>query len=995
MSTQECINSDQFVSTACNYDNQYYTDVIDSECNLLVNNCFNGEEVYPPMKDFNFRNFLNYKSKNYYEYINSKFDKYSFPPDYKSLTFDDICDSKDYSLKQQQKFAGRIFNTHVDNNGILIYHGLGSGKTQTSIVIGEAFKFRNAVNNERIPGRTDTRVLIVVPASLVEQYYSEIIGFIEDGKIKSASGQIIIQGSRQFYLDKVLRGIINRQNVNIDKIKNQLIDPNISRGEYDTLSNKLIGLETSLKEFVRNERKKIDTVYEITSHTKFINGLFNNYDTHLTKSNGLLIIDEVHRLVSATGAHYRKLLLALKYNSNPNFKVVLLSGSPIYDKPYEIGLTLNLLRPRLKFPDLREKFDEIFMGEYTPEGFSMKNPELFKKMCNGYISYFKGGNPKAYPYKKTIIMHHSMNEYQYSVYKKVLKEEIEKDKTGGTPDLDDTVIYLDKSENVVELTGSMYNNSRLFCNIVFPEFKTPAGEVLNEKAKYAKTGLDVFKRILTQKGLKSTELLLKEIERYSTKFASVARLIELSKGPVFVYSYYIYYGVKAMATIMDLLGYREYKPGSQLHNDGKTYFIWKGGLDQQVVAQAKNIYNSIENKNGSLIKIMFGTQSIMEGVDFKRVRQVHILEPWWNDSRMQQIIARAIRLCSHKGLPPDERVTDVFIHLSVLSSNERLFKVTYSYVSESGEELTKTKYSKLNPINPNDNPNNWKYFEAYVKMAPDATIQDIIDLKQNVFSATQIKNIKRVVDPELTAAVKGHKNLDVESVDEYMYSRSLKKLSINREFEKAVKEISIDCTINKNGNIIRLDEKYIPHFENYSLEYENYSTGDKYIRMGIKSISNPKLPENILTLNDILNNVALKSSSFNFKNVKTGEIINFDKSLIVPEDIKCDIQDYSFDGVHSIIANLTINSELGKYLIRLSIEDLKNFLRQLERNQATSPETKKMIQRLYSKESLEEKDKIIEKIKKLGIGEEDTPWELETTESLKKLYNSFIKKNID
>jgi hypothetical protein len=321
--------------------------------------------------------------------------------------------------------------------------------------------------------------------------------------------------------------------------------------------------------------------------------------------------------------------------------------------------------------------------------------------------------------------------------------------------------------------------------------------------------------------------------------------------------------------------------------------------------------------------------------------------------------------------------------------------VTYSYVSESGEELMKTKYSKLNPINPTENPNNWKYFEAFVKMAPDATIQDIIDLKQNVFSATQIKNIKRVVDPELSAAVKGHKNLDVESVDEYMYSRSLKKLSINREFEKAVKEISIDCTINKNGNIIRLDEKYIPHFENYSLEYENYSTGDKYIRMGIKSISNPKLPENILTLNDILNNVALKSSSFNFKNVKTGEIINFDKSLIVPEDIKCDIQDYSFDGVHSIIANLTINSELGKYLIRLSIEDLKNFLRQLERNQETSPETKKMIQRLYSKQSLEEKDKIIEKIKKLGIGEEDTPWELETTESLKKLYNSFVKKNIE
>ena len=988
--SQDCIHKEQFVNTLCNYDNQYYTDVIDSDCNLLVNDCFDGKVVYPPMKAFNFKNFLDYKSKDYYEYINSNFNKYSFPPDYKSLTFEDICDSKDYSLKQQQKFAGRIFNTHVDNNGILIYHGLGSGKTQTSIVIGEAFKFRNSVNNERIPGRTDTRVLIVVPASLVNQYYAEIIGFIEDNKIKSASGQIIIQGSRQYYFDKFLRGIINQQQSNILKLKNSLNEPELSSSEYNKLSNKLIGFETSLKIFINDERKKIDTVYEIVSHTKFINGIFDNYINSLSKSNGLLIIDEVHRLVSATGAHYRKLLMSLKYHSNPNFKVVLLSGSPIYDKPYEIGLTLNLLRPRLKFPDTREKFDEIFINEEL----RMKNAELFKKMCNGYISYFKGGNPEAYPYKKTIIMHHSMNEYQYSVYKKVLKEEIEKDKTRDTSDLDDTVRYLDKSENVVELTGSMYNNSRLFCNIVFPEFKTPAGELINEKAKYAKTGLDVFKKIITQKQLKSKELILKEVERYSTKFASVARLIERSEGPVFVYSYYIYYGVKAMATIMDLLGYREYNPRVVNPSDGKTYFIWKGGLDQELVLRAKNIYNSIENKDGSLIKIMFGTQSIMEGVDFKRVRQVHVLEPWWNDSRMQQIIARAIRLCSHKGLPADKRITDVFIHLSVLSSNERLFKVTYSYLSESGEELIKTKYSKLNPINPNDNPNNWKYFEAYVKMAPDATIQDIIDLKQNVFNANQIKNIKRVVDPELSAAVKGHKNLDVESVDEYMYSRSLKKLSLNREFEKAIKEISIDCTLNKNGNITRLDEKYIPYFENYTLEYENYSNGNKYIRLGVKSQSNPKLPENVFTLDDILNNVALKSNSLEFKDLKSGEIVKFSKSLIIPEDINCDIQDYSFEGVHPIVANLTINSELGKYLVNIDINSLKTFIRSIERTTADK-EVKQKIQKLYSRASLEEKDKIIEKIKKLGLGEEDTPWEFETIESLKKLYNNLVKKNIE
>jgi hypothetical protein len=63
------------------------------------------------------------------------------------------------------------------------------------------------------------------------------------------------------------------------------------------------------------------------------------------------------------------------------------------------------------------------------------------------------------------------------------------------------------------------------------------------------------------------------------------------------------------------------------------------------------------------LRIILGTQSTMEGVDFKRVRQVHILDPWWNDSRIQQIMARAVRLCSHSGLPEQQRVVDVFIHL--------------------------------------------------------------------------------------------------------------------------------------------------------------------------------------------------------------------------------------------------------------------------------------------------------------------------------------------
>ena len=158
--------------TSCNTVNQYYSDVTDSNGKIIDSKCYKG--VYPSKVNVN--SYLNYKSKDYYSWINNTLKDYSFPTDYSAKSFEDICVSKEYSLKPQQKFAARVINTHTDNKGMLIYHGLGSGKTQTSIIIGETFKFRN-VKAQKLsgsayptdiiqPARTDSVVLIVVPAAL-------------------------------------------------------------------------------------------------------------------------------------------------------------------------------------------------------------------------------------------------------------------------------------------------------------------------------------------------------------------------------------------------------------------------------------------------------------------------------------------------------------------------------------------------------------------------------------------------------------------------------------------------------------------------------------------------------------------------------------------------------------------------------------------------------------------------------------------------------------
>jgi len=984
--------------------NQYYSDIVDETGNIVPSKYFN-KKVYNNFISKEVNSYNNYKSKDYYSWINKSFAKdYSFPPDYSSKTFEELCENVDYSLKPQQKLAGRIFNTLVDNKGILIYHGLGSGKTQTSIVIGEAFKFRN-IKGAIIPGRTDSVVLIVVPAALVDQYYSEIVGNIENGTIKSASGQIVVNGDRQYYLNKKVRTAIT---TNIESMKELQEKINLKQGNIKVIKDQILELERMNKELYDIERKKVNAVYEIMSHEKFLNRVFTikngnfiegEYLSLLQKRNGLLIIDEAHGLVSAIGSNYRKLLIALRYYTNNLFRVVLLTGSPIYDKPFEFGLLMNLLRPRMLFPDGFDNFNEVFIKDKQ-----MVNKELFKQMCSGYVSYFKGGNPEAYPYKKVILMNHQMEAYQYSMYKKALFKEVERDQKNKLESKEEFIVRVATSENKNdETTTSVFNNSRLFCNIAFPESTpnslshaeyieigtyefqqqfpdsplppkaqlfdlgvkaTKSGTSQKSRQQIIQQGLDEFK-----KKIRGVDDVIKIVKRYSTKFAKIAEIIEKSQGPVFVYSNYVFYGVEAMAAVMYAVGYSPYPSrGSK-----GSYFVWKGQADPNEIKRANKAFNSLKNIDGSVLKIMFGTQSVMEGVDFKRVRQVHVLDPWWNDSRMQQVIARAIRLCSHRELPEDQREVQVFIHLSTLGSGELLYKVQINTDNGPTNVL-----STLQPINTMElEQKNWIYQESYIR-------DDRIYNSKKQFRINQILNVEKLADPELTKKFGKWKQLDSISVEQYMYTRSLTKLNLNRQFEMAIKEAAIDCTLNKNGNIIRLEEHYLPEGDLFKLEFLNYSTGERY----------SSLEERYFTLDEIM--TSSKNTLTEFKEISTGTLVHFPKSLIIKENIHCTPdQVYSFNGsIPQSILNLTINKEMIPFLKKIDLSVIKKFFFDVEHGnvQVSDPSLANKIKKFYSKKAMDDKQKIIESLQEIGI--DDEVWDLYSTEELKKIASKIIKKRI-
>jgi hypothetical protein len=67
-----------------------------------------------------------------------------------------------------------------------------------------------------------------------------------------------------------------------------------------------------------------------------------------------------------------------------------------------------------------------------------------------------------------------------------------------------------------------------------------------------------------------------------------------------------------------------------------------------------------------------------EGINLNNCRQVHILEPYWNEVRIEQVIGRAVRQCHHKELPMNERTVDVFRYKMVRDIEEikKLSKAT-------------------------------------------------------------------------------------------------------------------------------------------------------------------------------------------------------------------------------------------------------------------------------------------------------------------------------
>ena len=110
----------------------------------------------------------------------------------------------------------------------------------------------------------------------------------------------------------------------------------------------------------------------------------------------------------------------------------------------------------------------------------------------------------------------------------------------------------------------------------------------------------------------------------------------------------------------------------------------KGESDVKInINEAVKQFSSKDNKYGSDIKVFLGTDVIKEGLDFSNIRQLFIMEPWYNNSSQEQKIGRAIRFCSHVLLKDEER-------------NVEIFKLATSNTDSNNEKIRETETADEN-----------------------------------------------------------------------------------------------------------------------------------------------------------------------------------------------------------------------------------------------------------------------------------------------------------
>lgn len=551
----------------------------------------------------------------------------SFPPAsldaLKSLR-NQLCQaSGPYKLQPQQRFLRRVMSPDSPTRSVFLVHGTGVGKGCSAIQIAEEYILR--------PEFQDKKVMILASRAVEENFRREIFD-IDRTKIDLVAGTI---GSRQCtgrrYLDMLMRLESEPRNWNNPEIREKL----------QTTANKLIN------EF-----------YEFSAYSSF--GLAVNKQQeawiHETFDNRLLIVDEAHRIaMEESGTKEVSTALETIVKTADGLVLVLMTATPMFDKFDEIAYFMNLFlwNERKQAANESVRISDFFNANGTLKPGAPA--ERFRDWCQTYVSFVRGENPFTFPFRLPPPKAVQEEEVSTSFLNKAIAD-------------NERLRYLTLVESVAQgiQHETLTSSERVDNDEKRQALLEPTVAVLPGK----KTFREIFRSVGKQYAYAGEPCLTStELPKHSAKFVKVIQSIEAGKGIAFVYSNYATMGARLFAMALEEHGYQPALGSSLFATSSYTgaskgkYILLTSKASDAEISDMLALVKSPKNRDGDQVRVIISSPIVSEGVDFRCVRQIHILDPWWNASRMEQVIGRGLRTCSHIALPFEDQNCSVYLHV--------------------------------------------------------------------------------------------------------------------------------------------------------------------------------------------------------------------------------------------------------------------------------------------------------------------------------------------
>ena len=659
------------------------------------------------------------------------------------------------SNQRKVQYFVKQYQDNVDAHGVL------SPFRENVIIVDEVHNFVNEIMNGSAPANV---------------FYDWIINS-EDVKIVFLSGTPIINKPAEIaVLYNMLRGIIHIFDFSVLSDRDDYEVQQELRQQFYQTNSSIEQLHVSRKKgklvisFMKN-KTNYESVLEndVIKTVKFNNHSYEDFFKEIM--DGLTkVFDEKDikpNQEQLKGLSVNKLKRGIPEVFDEDLQLIFNRKQRLFDI-YENNTILDLSN--------NENFMEYFLDDNynIPE----KKQVLLRRMLLGLTSYYPIDRssivnmpeiiePKILPQYKDYNIVNNINIvpcFMTSIQWVNYEEEYSKEKLKKLQQLRRKHLYSDS-------TSTFNIRTRQNCNVVYEDdsFRVEKDEIKKEDTyqMMARNGHFSYEGTLHLFSPKFHQIL-GNMQRYLNK--------GVPTGKILYYSDFRHEsGSEAFEKILIQNGYEKYDSEKEEIEDliqkksiKKRYTFITGKESQEQRRINKEAFNHKGNLRGEYIHIILISSSGAEGISLKAVRQVHVMEPFWNYIRVDQVLGRAARMESHTDLPDDERNVEQYLYLTMLPEGNT--------VEEVFDSLQELEWSEVDKIS----------LSGDVK-------KELVEKHKSVYKTiTKILSMKK--------ETKGR------TVDQELFDIMERKYNISSKISEIIKEASVDCIQNTRDDI-QLNEK--------------------------------------------------------------------------------------------------------------------------------------------------------------------------------------------